>query len=89
LSRRIIAGLLAMALLTVPLTVTSGRAAESDAGHTDAYVSDFADFLGFVGGVPLSPAQRQLIATQTAADLHANPAAFRARTTPSASCSRR
>jgi hypothetical protein len=73
MSRRIIPGLLAVALLTVPLTVTSGRAAESDAGHTDAYVSDFADFLGFVGGFPLSPAQRQLIATQTAADLHANP----------------
>jgi hypothetical protein len=66
---RLITALAATALLCIPLTITAGRANASDAPRTDTYVSDFAEFLGFVGGVPLNLQQRQLVAAQTAADL--------------------
>jgi hypothetical protein len=72
MSRRLIAGLFAATLLIFPLFVTAARAAESGAAQIDAYTTDFADFLGFVGGVRLDSAQRQLLATQTAADVRAN-----------------
>ena len=73
MSRRLIAGLIAATLLCASVGVTASRAAEAQSTpQPDAYTADFAEYLSFVGGAPLTSEQRRRVADQTVADLRSN-----------------
>ncbi len=71
--RRLTAGLFAAALLCASAGATASRAADAQStAQADAYTADFAEYLSFVGGAPITAEQRRRIADQTAADLRSD-----------------
>jgi hypothetical protein len=65
-----VAALFALSLAPASVPLAQDR-------DSTAYAGDFAQLLEFVGGSPLTPAERQLVVDRTTADLRTDPAGVR------------